>query len=309
MSQPDFIEMMKIQIEEYINCSKLENDEKNIIQLLSFLLDYFFLAIKKIEKEEEEIAKEKDDKFYSINNNNLDKNNSIEESKESNNTIINLENKILDIKSEILKLLEKNHTKEEFHILDIESFDNSLEYITTLINNFLYYFSIYKIQKELIHIYFYIFHLIYYILFSIIKNPTKNLLQEKIIKFYLYHIVHFFQDDKNSPELNYFFYEGAFKYLKKNMDIYIRYLFELNRDIIYVLLSCNNNIENIINKFYLNLLIVKNKTEAENNFLGSFKKIMIEINSEINKIKVKYNDKIVELLPNKEKSETIIECI
>ena len=94
MSQPDFIEIMKNQIDDYIKCSKLENDEKNIIQLLSYLLDYFFLAIKKIEKEEE-IAKENDDKFYSINDNNSDKNNIIEVSKESNNIIINLENKIL----------------------------------------------------------------------------------------------------------------------------------------------------------------------------------------------------------------------
>ena len=304
MSQPDFIEIMKNQIDDYIKCSKLENDEKNIIQLLSYLLDYFFLAIKKIEKEEE-IAKENDDKFYSINDNNSDKNNIIEVSKESNNIIINLENKILSKKSEILELLEKTHTKEEFHILNIESFDNSLEYISTLINNFFYYFSVYKIQKELIHIYYYIFHLIYYILFSIIKNHTKNLLKEKIFKFYLFHIVHFFQDDKKSPELNYFFYEGAFKYFKKNMDIYIRYIFELNSDIINVLLSCHN-IEVILNNFYLKLLNKKIKTEDEYNFFGSYKSIMNEINIEINKIKENYNNKIVELILNQEKSETTL---
>ena len=136
MSQPDFIEIMKNQIDDYIKCSNFENDEKIIIQLLTNLLDYFFLAIKKIEKEEE-IAKENEDKFYSINDNNSYKNNIIEVPKESNNIIINLENKILSKKSEILELLEKTHTKEEFHILNIESFDNSLEYISTLINNFL----------------------------------------------------------------------------------------------------------------------------------------------------------------------------
>ena len=302
MSQPDFIEIMKNQIDDYIKCSNFENDEKIIIQLLTNLLDYFFLAIKKIEKEEE-IAKENEDKFYSINDNNSDKNNIIEVPKESNNIIINLENKILSKKSEILELLEKTHTKEEFHILNIESFDNSLEYISTLINNFFYYFSVYKIQKELIHIYYYIFHLIYYILFSIIKNHTKNLLKEKIFKFYLFHIVHFFQDDKKSPELNYFFYEGAFKYFKKNMDIYIRYIFELNSDIINVLLSCHN-IEVILNNFYLKLLNKKIKTEDEYNFLGSYKSIMNEINTEINKIKENYNNKIVELISNQEKSET-----
>ena len=304
MSQPDFIEIMKNQIDDYIKCSNFENDEKIIIQLLTNLLDYFFLAIKKIEKEEE-IAKENEDKFYSINDNNSYKNNIIEVPKESNNIIINLENKILSKKSEILELLEKTHTKEEFHILNIESFDNSLESISTLINNFLYYFSIYKIQKELIHIYFYIFHLIYYILFSIIKNHSKNLLKEKIFKFYLFHIVHFFQDDKKSPELNYFFYEGAFKYFKKNMDIYIRYIFELNSDIINVLLSCHN-IEVILNNFYLKLLNKKIKTEDEYNFLGSYKSIMNEINIEINKIKENYNNKIAELIPNQEKSETTL---
>ena len=302
MSQPDFIEIMKNQIDDYIKCSNIENDEKIIIQLLTNLLDYFFLAIKKIEKEEE-IAKENEDKFYSINDNSSDKNNIIEVPKESNNIIINLENKILSKKSEILELLEKTHTKEEFHILNIESFDNSLEYISTLINNFFYYFSVYKIQKELIHIYYYIFHLIYYILFSIIKNHTKNLLKEKIFKFYLFHIVHFFQDDKKSPELNYFFYEGAFKYFKKNMDIYIRYIFELNSDIISVLLSCHN-IKVILNNFYLKLLNKKIKTEDEYNFLGSYKSIMNEINTEINKIKENYNNKIVELISNQEKSET-----
>ena len=304
MSQPDFIEIIKNQIDDYIKCSNFENDEKIIIQLLTNLLDYFFLAIKKIEKEEE-IAKENEDKFYSINDNNSDKNNIIEVPKESNNIIINLENKILSKKSEILELLEKTHTKEEFHILNIESFDNSLEYISTLINNFFYYFSVYKIQKELIHIYYYIFHLIYYILFSIIKNHTKNLLKEKIFKFYLFHIVHFFQDDKKSPELNYFFYEGAFKYFKKNMDIYIRYIFELNSDIINVLLSCHN-IEVILNNFYLKLLNKKIKTEDEYNFLGSYKSIMNEINTEINKIKENYNNKIVELIPNQEKGETTL---
>ena len=304
MSQPDFIEIIKNQIDDYIKCSNFENDEKIIIQLLTNLLDYFFLAIKKIEKEEE-IAKENEDKFYSINDNNSDKNNIIEVPKESNNIIINLENKILSKKSEILELLEKTHTKEEFHILNIESFDNSLEYISTLINNFFYYVSVYKIQKELIHIYYYIFHLIYYILFSIIKNHTKNLLKEKIFKFYLFHIVHFFQDDKKSPELNYFFYEGAFKYFKKNMDIYIRYIFELNSDIINVLLSCHN-IEVILNNFYLKLLNKKIKTEDEYNFLGSYKSIMNEINTEINKIKENYNNKIVELISNQEKSETTL---
>lgn len=304
MSQQDFIEIIKNQIDDYIKCSNFENDEKIIIQLLTNLLDYFFLAIKKIEKEEE-IAKENEDKFYSINDNNSDKNNIIEVPKESNNIIINLENKILSKKSEILELLEKTHTKEEFHILNIESFDNSLEYITTLINNFFNYFSSYKIQKELIHIYYYIFHLIYYILFSIIKNHSKNLLKEKIFKFYLFHIVHFFQDDKKSPELNYFFYEGAFKYFKKNMDIYIRYIFELNSDIINVLLSCHN-IEVILNNFYLKLLNKKIKTEDEYNFLGSYKSIMNEINIEINKIKENYNNKIVELISNQEKSETTL---
>ena len=304
MSQPDFIEIIKNQIDDYIKCSNFENDEKIIIQLLTNLLDYFFLAIKKIEKEEE-IAKENEDKFYSINDNNSDKNNIIEVPKESNNIIINLENKILSKKSEILELLEKTHTKEEFHILNIESFDNSLEYISTLINNFFYYFSVYKIQKELIHIYYYIFHLIYYILFSIIKNHSKNLLKEKIFKFYLFHIVHFFQDDKKSPELNYFFYEGAFKYFKKNMDIYIRYIFELNSDIINVLLSCHD-IEVILNNFYLKLLNKKIKTEDEYNFLGSYKSIMNEINTEINKIKENYNNKIVELISNQEKSETTL---
>lgn len=304
MSQPDFIEIIKNQIDDYIKCSNFENDEKIIIQLLTNLLDYFFLAIKKIEKEEE-IAKENEDKFYSINDNNSDKNNIIEVPKESNNIIINLENKILSKKSEILELLEKTHTKEEFHILNIESFDNSLEYISTLINNFFYYFSVYKIQKELIHIYYYIFHLIYYILFSIIKNHSKNLLKEKIFKFYLFHIVHFFQDDKKSPELNYFFYEGAFKYFKKNMDIYVRYIFELNSDIINVLLSCHN-IEVILNNFYLKLLNKKIKTEDEYNFLGSYKSIMNEINTEINKIKENYNNKIVELISNQEKSETTL---
>lgn len=304
MSQPDFIEIIKNQIDDYIKFSNFENDEKIIIQLLTNLLDYFFLAIKKIEKEEE-IAKENEDKFYSINDNNSDKNNIIEVPKESNNIIINLENKILSKKSEILELLEKTHTKEEFHILNIESFDNSLEYISTLINNFFYYFSVYKIQKELIHIYYYIFHLIYYILFSIIKNHSKNLLKEKIFKFYLFHIVHFFQDDKKSPELNYFFYEGAFKYFKKNMDIYIRYIFELNSDIINVLLSCHN-IEVILNNFYLKLLNKKIKTEDEYNFLGSYKSIMNEINTEINKIKENYNNKIVELISNQEKSETTL---
>ena len=64
------------------------------------------------------------------------------------------------------------------------------------------------------------------------NSYDKILFKDKNIKFYLYHIIHFFEKEKKSPEFYFFFYEGAFKFLSKNYNININYLFSFDKNMI-----------------------------------------------------------------------------
>ena len=218
MEPLEFVKNLRKKINEYTNKigPSLEESEKDLLEILPQLLDYIYYIIQ-------------------------------------NYDIIN-ENKQLDelssIKDKLLEFLEKKkYSKSEFYILEVGLFDKSSKYLTTLIENLYFYFEGYKLELNIKNIYYYLFHLIYYILLIIVNSYDKILFKDKNIKFYLYHIIHFFEKDKKSPEYYYFFYEGAFKFLSKNYNTNINYLFSFNKNVIFKFRE-THDIMYIINKFY-----------------------------------------------------------
>ena len=231
------VQVLKEKIKESINLSSLIDSEKDLIEILVNILDLIYDFILNNKKEV---------------------------------------NKCLDIKTKIIKFTEKKYTKTEFHILEVDSFDDSSNYISTLINNFLFYFTDYKMDDNLINIYYYLFHLIYYILLLVVNTKNKNIFGEKDIKFYINQIIHFFQGDKKTPEYNYFFYEGVFIYLSRKYNIKFKFLFPLDKNLIYEFFS-TYKIAKMNNNFYRKILNKKNWTENENIFLGEYSNIKKEI--------------------------------
>ena len=231
MESPEFIISLKNQINGYLDDPFLNKNERAITKTLLSLFEVLYWSVKQIEYEAD----------------------SIYDSKKKLNMNLTI-NKISEIKDEIFKYLESNdYKKEEFYILDVNDFDDSFKFINSLINNFFFYFQKFEINSGLINIYYYLLHLIYYILLFLLKSKEKNVFQNKIIKFYIYHIIHFFRNDNNSPEFNFFFYEGAFKYFKENFNISTKFLFNLNCQIP----NFRTDIIQILKDFYSELLSTK----------------------------------------------------
>jgi len=183
------------------------------------------------------------------------------------------------IKTEIFDdLSKKGYNKEEFHILGTEAFDESDKYLSTLINNFFYYFSNYQPDINLINIYYYYFHLIYYLLIIIGNIFDKNPFDDSFIKFYIYHIIHIFKKEKKSPEYYFYFYEGAFKFLSKKYSIVIEYIFSLD-NIFLSFIQFKNDIISISEEFYKEILNKKTdeKKEIDYNFIGNYRVIKKDI--------------------------------
>ena len=244
METLECIKMLEKKIIDYMNLKgdMIAESEKHICDILVKLLDYFFNVIKNI-------------KYFSY-----------EESDE-----------IIKIKNEILEYLKKQgYLKEEFRILDIEVFDDSAKYLYILNKNLFFYFADYKPDINLKNIYYYLFHLIYYILLIIVNSYSKNLFEDKNIKFYLYHIIHFFSKDKKSSEYYFLFYEGAFKFLSKKYSIYINYLYSLDKEVLSIF-KYPTEIISKSNKFYNRILNKTDKNEDELNFLGKYINIKKEI--------------------------------
>lgn len=249
MEPLEFVKNLRKKINEYTNKigPSLEESEKDLLEILPQLLDYIYYIIQ-------------------------------------NYDIIN-ENKQLDelssIKDKLLEFLEKKkYSKSEFYILEVGLFDKSSKYLTTLIENLYFYFERYKLELNIKNIYYYLFHLIYYILLIIVNSYDKILFKDKNIKFYLYHIIHFFEKDKKSPEYYYFFYEGAFKFLSKNYNTNINYLFSFNKNVIFKFRE-THDIMYIINKFYNQIASKKEKNEDEYNFIGKFRELYSKMMNEI----------------------------
>ena len=152
------VKNVKNEINSFIGRSELPKDEQTVIELLTYLLDYFYFVTNKCQNTSD---------------------NEIEGFDSSHNFYnINEDKKILEIKAKIIDYLEKkNYSPEDFTILELDTFDDCSKFMFSLIKSFLFYFKEYKIEKELKHIYYYIFHLIYYsvafffnILYILLKN-------------------------------------------------------------------------------------------------------------------------------------------
>ena len=243
MEDKEFVQALKDKIIKDINLSLLTKPEKDLIEVLLNLLDLFYNII--------------------INNKNTDE---YEEIK------CNFE----DIKKKIIEYLEKNYTKAEFYILDVSTFDDSSKYISTLLKNLLFYLTDYKPDITFINIYYYLFHLIYNILLIVVNSKEKNPFDDSSIKFYINHIIHFFESDKNSLEYNFYFYEGAFIYIYKKYKIRVKYLFRLDEGII-ISLGSSDNINSIRDSFYKKIKDKKQYTINDSNFIDNYSAIKKEI--------------------------------
>ena len=195
MSLPKYLDDLNDEISKYLSTCILSKEERNMIKVLSNFLEYLHWFIYKLQ-----------------------------EGKGNNNEINSINAQISKVKSELLTFLEKSYTKQQFFILDVNCFDDTVEYISILINNFFYYFSNSELQIGILNIYFYLFHLIYYILHIIVKSYNPDIFNNRIIKFYLYHIIHFFANDKKCLELNL-----TFSFMKEPLNIYQKIsIFQLN---------------------------------------------------------------------------------
>ena len=243
MEDKEFVQALKDKIIKDINLSLLTKPEKDLIEVLLNLLDLFYNII--------------------INNKNTDEYEEIKGNFE-------------DIKKKIIEYLEKNYTKAEFYILDVSTFDDSSKYISTLLKNLLFYLTDYKPDITFINIYYYLFHLIYNILLIVVNSKEKNPFDDSSIKFYINHIIHFFERDKNSPEYNFFFYEGAFIYLYKKYQIKFKYLFRLDEGII-ISLGSSDNIISLRDAFFKRVKNKKQYTVYDSNFIDNYPSIKKEI--------------------------------
>ena len=241
MESLEEVKNLEKKINEYVKTigASLGKSELHLLEILPKLLDYFYFIIEK------NIYQERDD-------------------------LSTLKHKILEY------LKSQEYSKKEFRILEVELFDDSQKYLSTLIENFYFYFENYKLDINYRNMYYYAFHLIYYILFIIVNSFDKILFEDKNIKFYLYHIIHFFEKDKNSPEYFYFFYEGAFKFLSKKYGINIKYLFSLDKSVIEIF-SDDKKINSIKKEFYNEMVMNTNKSDVEYNFISKFNDINKEI--------------------------------
>ena len=245
MESLECVKMLVKIINDYMSVKEADiaDSEKHLLIILPKLLDYFYYVIQNIKNNH---LNEESDKFTTI-------------------------------KNEILNYLEEQgYSKEEFRILEVELFDESEKYLHHLIRNLFFYFSNYKPDINLKNLYYYIFHLIYYIILIIVNSYDKILFEDKNIKFYLYHIIHFLLKDKKSPEFYFFFHEGAFKFLSKKYAININYLFPFSEDTI-LMFKNTEKINNISEAFYNQILNKPDKNEDELDFIGKFSKIKKDI--------------------------------
>ena len=150
-------------IKQYLQLVQLKEVEKDVIQVLDKLLNLFLSFF----------AEDKD--------------------KSSKN----LKGNFTDSKKNLLEfLINKGYSPSEFHILKYEIFNNHLEYLSILMKNLCYYLDKYDFVHRHLNLYYYLFHLIYFILTIVIKSKDKIMLSDNIIKFYIFHIFYlFFNDD------------------------------------------------------------------------------------------------------------------
>jgi len=237
-------------IKQYLQLVQLKEVEKDVIQVLDKLLNLFLSFF----------AQDKDKSRK------------------------NLKGNFTDSKKNLLEfLINKGYSPSEFHILKYEIFNNHLEYLSILMKNLCYYLDKYDFVHRHLNLYYYLFHLIYFILTIVIKSKDKIMLSDNIIKFYIFHIIHFFQNDEKTPESIYFFYHGAFKQLKKRYNIETKYVINFAPEGLNFVIPYT--IEKILNQFKIEKSNSCNSNELEflDNF-SNFKKNVYEINQGIGEI-------------------------
>ena len=250
------IQSLNKQIDEFIKKTNISKDEEAMLKLLSSLLDFFYLSVRKL------YGKPRINEKFN-----------------------NIDEEIYSVKNELITYLEGlGYYSNDFSILKFNDFDDNSAFISSLIKNFLEYFGNYALEKNDQHMYIYMFHLIYYILLAIVKDLDPKAFDYKFIKFYMFHIVHFFKKEKEAPESYYIFYEGAFNYLNKILEsdnFYFQYLFEMNKNFSK---SANNN-ENITEALQKEKENMCSYPKQENlDFLSKFTPIYKAIKQEIEKV-------------------------
>ena len=165
------IDELKNKAMKYTELPLLNSSEKDMIFALSHLLDYFYLLCIKAQL------------YTSVN---LDK-------------VKALDDKITEVSERLDKFLYSKYQPKEFSILNVVTFSKSSLFISTLLENMCFYFMDYEFDKNMLSIYYYLFHLSYYILSIIVKDKKDNCFRDDIIKFYIYHIIHFLENDHKIP--------------------------------------------------------------------------------------------------------------
>ena len=196
MSLPKNVADLQTEISEYLEVSVLDPNEKNMVTVLSKLLELFF--------------------WFNIKDN-PDTNFNSYISQED------LNDKIDEIKEMTEEFLNQNYEPKEFYILNVVTFSNTSEFIGILLQNLCFYFKNYKRSENLANIYYYIFHLIYYILLILFRR----------IYIYILYLSHysFFLGKKKPLNIIIFFMKVLLNFLVKNM-IYILNMY-LNLKIIF----------------------------------------------------------------------------
>ena len=211
---------------------------------------------------------------------------------------------LIDIDEEDIKLLKeeliqflitKNYQKKDFTILKVETFDSLTDskYLKSLLENLHYYLSQYEFKTIFKNFYYYLFHLIYFLLLVLSKLKDKNFLKDEIFKFYFFHIVHYFKNDKKNPEKYFFFYHGAFKLFNKKFAIPTQFV--INFDLKEFQFSMQYTIQTIFDDYSLSLILKDEKNTEITKFIDDEQKIL----EEMKELKIKMFKKKNELFVNK----------
>ena len=232
--EKNITENIEKEIENYLKSNQLAQIEKDMIEVLLRLMKLFLSLIN------QKILRKKEENFE-----------------------VNFSKK----KNELIKFLKDNkYSPSAFKILKVEDFDEHDKYLSELMKNLCYYLDIFDFKEKYLNLYYYQFHLIYFILLAIINTKEKILLSDDYIKFYIFHIIHFFKEDERTPEGYYFFYHGAFTLLKKRYHIQTNFIIKLNFDGLFTMPT---SIKNIFKRHSQSLLSAKNEYDKLD-FAGNY---------------------------------------
>ena len=273
----NYISNIEKEIVKYTESNSLDKVEKDAIQVLKMLMELFLSFIN--QKSRIDAQENFDDDFSKM-------------------------------KKKLIQFLEdKNYKPTEFKILKVRDFDDHSNHLSELMKNLCFYLNKYDFRVKYLNLYYYLFHLIYFMLYAIINSKEKMLLEDDYFKFYFFHIVHYFKEDKNTPESYYFFFHGAFKLLQKRYQIPTEFIIELNFDNLFTI---PNTIKNIFKNYQKALLNKEKKASKEElDFIGNYS----EYKNIISKIIEEKIDNIYETQPLNDNKRLknlftkVLECI